>query len=226
MNFLIKPISFAFFLLSSLFSFSQVVSNSGLNFTETASLYQNTDIKSIKGSPYVNEIFTSAIISPLEKLFPVRYNAVSDEIEVSVNDDKILALDKNVENYVITFQKDNKKYVLLTQNGELGYFVELKKNDKISLYKKERKIYHPKEAANSSYQQDKPAYFSDLKITYYLTLASDNSNLLEFTGSKNTLFKLFPKHKNELKSFLKNENINLKDEKDIVKTASYIDQLL
>jgi hypothetical protein len=214
-----------FLLIST--SLSQVNTNSGLVFTETAAFYKKSnDLSDIKGSPYVNDIFTQAVISPLEKMFLVRYNAVIDEIEVSLENDKILALDKYKENYIITFNKDQKKYVILDNNGELEYYVEMKKLDKLSLYKKEKKVYHPKEEANSSYQKEKPAYFSDLKVSYYININSENNKLLEFSNNKNSLLKLFPNYKNDLKTFLKKEKNNLKDENDIIKAVTHLNGLL
>ena len=118
MKFSISPAVLLFVFLFSSFSFAQVNSSSGITFVETATFYQNSnDLSNIKGSPYVDEIFSPANISPLEKTFLVRYNAVIDEIEVNVENGKILALDKAAKNYIITFKKENKKYVILSNNS-------------------------------------------------------------------------------------------------------------
>lgn len=213
-------------LFASNLTYSQVF-DSGLQFVDDIRIKNRvTDISDIDGSPYINEIFAQALITPINKVFMVRYDAVSDHMEVSKDGNEILIIDKKVKDYSILFVNEDKKYVILSDNNQMGYFIEIKKLDNVSLYKKEEKTYHEKEAANSSYQKAKPAYFSNLKILYYLKLSEDNSELLELSSSKSSLFKLFPKHKNDLKTYIKKEKINLKEEKDIIKITEYINQLL
>ena len=54
----------------------------------------------IDGTPYYDESFNSAKISPIDKVFFVRYNAAIDEMEVIQNKDTLL------------MNKENRKYII------------------------------------------------------------------------------------------------------------------
>ena len=223
-----KKLLFILILIGISFNcFSQQILNNSIRDVEHLiatgrSLENNDRYADAKGTPYLTENFISAKISPGDKFYWVRYNAYDDEMEVKLNDQKTIVLDNSKGNYRITPKGSPNSYVSLKEVGKdkLGYFVEVLKTNTTSLYKKLEKKYTPETPAMTSYDKDKPAYFSKEKETFYIQLSSEDV-LQELPSKQKTFLTLFSNDK-EIKDYIKKNKIKLSKEPDLIKLINFI----
>lgn len=186
--------------------------------------------KTIQGSPYMGDGFSPAKIkTDKEVIYKVRYNMVSDEIEVESEDKAIKAINKNIKGLNVTFMSNNKTYQprsYIDEEGKAnkGYFVVLTNtNNEHPLLLKESKKYVPGKAARSSYQQAKPAEFKRMDDAYFIVVK--NETAVEIPRNKKDVAKLFPEHEDAILDYIKEERLKTNNESDLIKLALYINTL-
>ncbi|HBC05412.1 MAG TPA: hypothetical protein PKH16_15630 [Aequorivita sp.] len=182
----------------------------------------------IKDEAYANPNFLQGKIFQEDQLIkddvPMRYNAYADEIEIkkNVSDETYSALIKSPDIFVKII---NEIYVFVPFNGSNekgGYFNVLNDGKTYDLYKKTKAEFREPRKAQTSYQQDTPPSFVKA-TTYYLV---KDGSFLEMPNSKSKILKMMDSKKNEMKKYIKDNNIDLDKEADLVKTIAYFDSLL
>ncbi|HPE82840.1 MAG TPA: hypothetical protein PLV43_03910 [Aequorivita sp.] len=182
----------------------------------------------IKDEAYANPNFVQGKIFQEDQLIkddvPMRYNAYADEIEIKKNasDESYSALIKDPNIFVKIF-KDIYVFVPYEGSNEKGgYFNVLSDGKTYDLYKKVTATYKEPQKAQTSYERDSPPSFT--KTTkYYLV---QNGTFLEMPSSKSKLLKMMDKKKDEIKNYIKKNNIDTDKEADMIKLVSYFDSLL
>lgn len=185
---------------------------------------ENTDTE---GSKYINKNFTPIVIAQFkDKIYNARYNAFNGEMEVNIGDNKVLLLDNNVD-YEIEFSQSSKLYrteSFINNKGvsKKGFLVVVNETNKFALLKEESITFHKKVNAASSYEKDIPARYVRNKDVYYIDY---NGTITYISQKKKDLLKAFPNEASKLKSFIKKNKINLKEEGDLIKVFDYISSL-
>lgn len=186
------------------------------------------DTENYTGTPYNHPSFLNGNIYKNNELLAtnvaIRYNAVADEIEVkeslTSSDDDAKVLTKSPEIFVKIMDD---LYIFAPYQGGIeggGYFHVMYEGTSVDLYKKLAKDFRPEKKATSSITRDIPAKFSD-DITYYL--ADKNGKFFEMPSSRNKKIKVFGKEKNEMKDYVKENRLDLNDEKDLLRAVRYYD---
>lgn len=184
--------------------------------------------EAIKDEAYVNPNFLPGKIFQEDQLIkddvPMRYNAYADEIEIkkNVSDESYSALIKSPDIFV---KLVNDIYVFVPfegSNEKGGYFNVLSDGKTYDLYKKTKSIYKEPKKAQTSYQRDTPPSFVK-ETTYYLV---KDGTFLEMPNSKSKIMKMMDSKKSEMKKYIKENNIDLDKEADLIKTIKYFDSLL
>lgn len=219
-------------LLSSVICLSQdLVNTETLNEGNTTRLYSfDRSDKSVQGTPYIEDIFLPAKISAGDgEIFQLRYNAVSDEMEIIGNDkNSTQAINKNIDGISITFLSNNKTYKVynyINNSGIVnrGYFIDLSNtNSDIKLLIKESKVYVKRKPALNSYQETKPAQFKREDDTYYIL---SNNTAQELPKKGKDIAGLFPEHTKTILTYIKSEKIKTNREEDLIKLVNYINTL-
>lgn len=193
-------------------------------------IYDIDDPSTYDGSPFSNPLYLFGNVyredELISKRIALRYNVYSEEIEVkeSILDDKntAKALTKSTDIHVSIL---NDRFVYLPVNETLtigGYYQVLHKGNYLILYKKLlKKFYFPKKAA-TSLTKDVPATFIDREVFY---IATKNGRYYELPSSKSKLIKVFENNKELVKNYLKEKDLNISNEKDLIKLIIYIDSL-
>ncbi len=180
-----------------------------------------------EGSPYVDENFRPLKIDKYgNKIYTGRYNAYHDEMEVKLSDGKIVALD-NSSDLEVTFTSDNKVYKTYSYTTEndytkRGFLVVIEETETFSLMKREFVKYYEGQIGASHYQSDKPATFRRESDTYY---AKMGDKIMFIPLKKKSFISAFPDHSSEIKKYIKDEKIKLKNEEDLIKILKYISEL-
>ena len=188
------------------------------------------DLKSIEGSPYENDAFLPGAIYTSEKVIAgnvlLRYNILSDEIEMkkqsNANNKEYSSLIKDPK-YFAKIRNDI--YVFVMKNGSIdegGYFKVLSDGEHYDLYKKVTVEFIEKTFAKTSYGRDTPAQFKREDV-YYLV---SNDKFYELPNKKNKLIDVFNAKESEVKKYIKSENLNIKEEADLIKVINYYNSIL
>ncbi|TDE55449.1 hypothetical protein [Flavobacterium sp. GT3P67] len=195
----------------------------------TGVLYRNSvlisrDLAKIEGSKYFNEDFQLAEISSVPQKLMVRYNAVTDTLEIqSTGLDFFSLTKKNPYNTITIISNGNKFNLLNYRNKETtvyGYLLQLYTKDNVTLYRRDKIILQKAIEARTTYQQATPAKFVKTNSEYYLSLK--NETAIALPKNKKEFQEFFPMRKEEIAAYLKNNNFSLKDEKSIIEMAKFI----
>jgi hypothetical protein len=186
------------------------------------------EFESIKNEAYANPNFIQGKIFQEDQLIKddvlMRYNAFADEIEIkkSPTSDSYSGLVKDPAIFVKMF-KDIYVFVPYEGSNEKGgYFNVLSDGKTYDLYKKTKSTFREPKKAETSYEKDLPPSFVKT-TTYYLV---QNGTFYEMPSSSSKLLKMMDSKKNEVKTYIKQNNINLDKEADMIKVVSYFDSLL
>lgn len=187
--------------------------------------------KSIKGSVYIQESFMPARLTTVDgtKIYNLKYNAYNDEIEIQNENQEPNALNKNIDNLLITFIADSKTYEAIDYlndegNASRGYFVHINDaNNKYQLLIREAIKFVDRKPAKTGYDKSKPAEFKRLSDTYFVK--NGNNPAVEFPKNKKDLSKIFPEKYDTISSFIKENRIKTSKEEDLVELFNYINTL-
>lgn len=183
-------------------------------------------LQNVTGSPYFIEDFQRASIFKkniaIKRNVYLRYNASRDLFEIKFNQNQSKVLKQTEDIYVII---NNKQFVYVpySQNPDInGYFEVLSDGEKLSLYKKYNKQFREGKKSINSMTTDIPATYQS-KETLFLT--NNDGEFIELPNSKNGKIKSFKNHHKLLKQYIKENNLNINKENDLVKLISYYNTL-
>lgn len=183
-------------------------------------------LSSANGSPFINDKFELVKFKKLDnRVFLARYNANLGEMQIKRENDTIALV--NTEELELTFTQSNKVYKThsYTNNEDVskrGFLVVLMESDSLALLKEEVVKFYNKKPPSNSYEKMKPAEFRRLSDVYYYR-SGNNISLLP--QKRKDFLKLFPNQESEIKSFIKENKINLKKEDELITLFNYIENL-
>ena len=195
----------------------------------TGILYKNgvlnsRDLAKIEGSKYLDEDFQLAEVSTVPQKLMVRYNAVTDTLEIqSTGLDFFSLTKKNPYNTITIIANGNKFKLLNYKNKETniyGYLLQLYAKNNVTLYRRDKIIFQKAIEARTTYQQATPAKFVKTNPEYYLSLK--NETAIALPKNKKEFQDLLPSKKEEISTYLKNNNFSIKDEKSIIEMAKFL----
>lgn len=186
------------------------------------------EFDAIKDEAYANVNFVPGKIFQGEELIkdnvPMRYNAYADEIEIKKNsfEENYSALMKDPNIFVKIF-KDIYLFVPFQGNNDKGgYFNVLIDGKTYDLYKKTTATYREPQKARTNYERDSPPSFVKI-VKYYLV---ENGTFLEMPNTKSKVLNMMSAKKDEVKTYIKKNNIDIDKEGDLIKLVTYFDSLL
>jgi hypothetical protein len=189
------------------------------------SFYVNEE--DINGSKYFIDAFLLGKVYVNNKttkdLFALKYNAYLDLIEVQ-KDNAIEALIKAVN---ISCSINGQLYVYhkyLTRKsnkGKLGYLKVLHKGKNLTLFKQESVKFKEAKPSKTSIQSSFPARFLQFENYFFL----DNTKDIALPLTKKSLLNTFDNNL-KIKSYIKEEKINFKNENNLIKLFSFYDSII
>tara|TARA_R110000782_G_scaffold156359_3_gene248496 strand:- start:1108 stop:1806 length:699 start_codon:yes stop_codon:yes gene_type:complete len=175
----------------------------------------------IEGSPYINEIFKKGktIINGKHTSDALmRYDAYHDAIEIK-NENGIARTLLRRNNIVADI--DGTIYMVreFIEAGEkkMGYFNPLNEGY-VRLLKKPKKIFIQAENPENGYNTFKPAKYQDISMYY---MQNGDKPAIETKLSKRKILSFLDDNSEFLKQFIKNNELNMRSESDIIKLINY-----
>lgn len=185
----------------------------------------------IQGSPYTSNTFSP---TPLyykdEKVGNIfyRYNALNEEIEImkaNVEGETIrsLARDKDLNIRPNGKKMSFKTFVTSKKRTTNGYLTELVNGNKYDLYKRIHVKYTQATASQNSFVKAIPARFT--KFTEFYMQKEGVSRMDEVLAKKGKILKLVDDSQKEAaKQFIKENDLNFKEEADMIKFFEFLNQ--
>lgn len=211
----------------SYFPTNEVLANDFIDDSNFNKYSSNVDLSNIEGSPFMNNDFQlGKVYNRITKNvtnFLLRYNIYNDEIQIKVSENNNSRVLIKSNDYFVIFNNSKIFYEKYQINNktETGYFILKYTGKSLSLFEKKYKTYHEAKPAKDSFHRSTPAKFKDNTEFYVKTI---NDELLRHVSSnKKAILDNFPTHKKELKTYIKSEKLDLKDEKDLKKLITYYD---
>lgn len=197
--------------------------------TQIDVLAQRTGIDEFAGSPYVNDSFELANVyyenDLMDKLY-YRYNALNEEIELkktSLSDEtpQRLVADKAIHLDVDGNELSFKTFIDSKKNTLNGYLYLLVDGQTYDLYRRVRMKFTEGQKAQNSFVMAVPNRFTPFIEYYYQKAGIDRID--ELKNKNGSLLKILPNDKkNQLKRYLKDNELNVKDEKDMIKAFEFL----
>lgn len=179
----------------------------------------------IEGTPYLNEVFMSSSISGVENVFLTRYNAFTDEVEVSY-DESIFVIPKEerystIVNKPLDYKLQLIRYNAGDENYVHGYLFELFATEKVGLYKREQVVLQEAREAANSYATSVPPKYAKKSEEYFLKMNAEK--VVPFPKNKKGLNNLYSGKSGEsINAYLKSEKISFKNESDLIKLTKFL----
>lgn len=208
---------------NSIFS-QQIEDDVVLNISRSVTNFDSRS-KSLVGSSYIVEDFSPAKILKSGNVYDTRFNVYQDEMEIK-KDGKDYSLPKNFDNsvYFMASKKTYKVFKYEFNNTEkIGFFVELSKNDKISLLLKERIVLKDEVKPSTGYDEYKPPTLKRIKDKLYVGYKNNTTAVLP--SKKKDFYAIFSSKSKEIEKFVKSSGLNIKKPEDLVKIFAHYDSL-
>lgn len=194
-------------------------------------LDDNFSLEDVEGSPYLYDNFVLGEVSinnKVEGMYPLRLNVYNDIFEIKTDESSIKEM-RQLHYVEVNLQNQLYRLVSYLKNDKViskGYFEVLEEGKNVILLKKNEKIFVPGAKAKTGFYKDKKPQIKN-DASYYLSFKI-NSNVpvkIEKLSSKEVL-KAFPEDRYQiLKSYIKDEKLNLKDIDDLKKVVRYYNNL-
>lgn len=179
-----------------------------------------------EGSPYLNEDFLPVKVSVTpDKVYTGRFNAYNGEMEVDLGNGKIIALDTSTD-IQVTFIGTGATYKVYEYMDSENirrrrFLLVVHSENSFDLLKDEKILYYGGKKAVTSFDRDIPPKFKRSSDDYYINI---NGTVTHMPDKNKKLLKAFPKKEKALKTFLKKNKLNAKDENDLVKIGEFLAQ--
>jgi hypothetical protein len=224
MRTIIKNSILALFFFVSFASFSQIGSNRILQRTTIDTYDQQS--KGVVGTSYINDNFLPAKLIDGVETYAMRYNAYKDVFEVQRDGEVFYYLPKEFD-YSVTFTSDKKEYqvFLYEENNKkiTGFFVVLKKGEKLSLLLREKINFHKEVKVKSQLDTYKPSTLKRASDVFFI--GDKNNTSTKLPRRKKKFFKLFSNKSHEVASFVKKQKLSFKDKEDLIEIFTYYNSL-
>ncbi len=186
-------------------------------------------LEGISGSPYTSNNFAPTTLyykdEEVQDIF-YRYNAYNEEIEIKENqgnNEAVRALGKDKSIAILVDGKPMSFKTFVDKKGSTlnGYLVALQASEKFVLYKRINVKYTEGQKAQNSFVKDIPDRFSH--FTEYYLEQDGGKRLTEIKLKNSQLLKLLPEElRASTKQYMKENNLNIKNEADLVKIFMHL----
>ena len=179
-------------------------------------------IENIKGSMYFNEIFQESIIifkgNPINEKAFLRYNSYRDEIEIGKNSNQKKATSALTKDLNVGAQIGSELFKAFPLNpkkeDEITYLIQIYSNNNLKIYIHKSKKFIDEKPAPSGIGGFLPARFDNRIRLFYTSQLITKP--IELKTNKKSILKLFPEDEAELKKFISNKKIKIKDHNDFL----------
>lgn len=186
---------------------------------------------SYTGTPYNTPFYLNGNVYKDGQLLAtnvaLRYNCIADEMEIkeslTTDDEKAKVLTKSEDIYV---KIRNDIFVFVAYQGGIengGYFRVAHEGRQMDLYQKIEKNFSAERKSTNSLVRSSPANFKDVS-TYYIV--TKTGKFYQLPKSKSRKLHVFSDYKDAVKKYVKENDLDLDKEQDLIKVLRYYEDAL
>ncbi len=223
---------FTALLIFSLFSTLAWAQPAGLelNFHQVRSGDRFVSDGNTTGTPYYHDQYHTGSIYLNDKLaasgINLKYNAYRDIFfavtDVNTPDEEAQVVTKAQGMKILV---NNEEFITLpsvTNRYEMQYYQVVVRGEKVTLLKKNYKLFVEGSRATTSLTRDVPSTYSDRSEFYFLSPSGD---FTQVPSSTKKVLDLFPKDRKALSAAVKKYRLNLKKDIDLMRFIGYYNRL-
>jgi hypothetical protein len=195
--------------------------------------YNEQMLKKIEGTPYLSEEFLSSRVYLKENNKPLKaklkYNAHTDNFEFQQGGrlfvldnvegiDSIRYMDKTFIS--TTYVKKERGLFGSSTSKKEGFLAELV-NGPCSLFKIYSVRFHEEDPPDTGYDEYQPPRFEEENPVYCLKLQDYQHPRVINSFRKRKILEKFEDYKKEMEKYVDNQNLNLREESDLVKLIGH-----
>ncbi len=182
--------------------------------------------KNVEGSPYLTDDFMPSKVYLKDNEKPVkadlRYNAYSGEFEFSQGERVfVLANKKEID----SIQYKGQNFIYGSFKNEAGIvqenFLARLVHGECSIYKIYSREFHQAEPPKTGYDESEPARFEEENPEYCIQFEGDNMPVVIESFRRGKFLNYFGSLEPELKGYIKDQNLRLRREDDLVTFIRY-----
>jgi len=186
--------------------------------------------ENFQGSPYLSNKFQSTtLFYKKEKIGDLfyRYNAFGGEVEIkqsNLEEEGIRALsrDKSIAIFVDGKKMSFKTFVDKKEKTTNGYLITLLDGETHSLFKRINIKYNEGQAAQNSFVPAVPNKFSRFTEYYFQKKGVNRIDEIPLSNKKFVRLLDDAEEKSKMKAYLKDNNLSVKNEADLIKAYQYL----
>jgi len=182
-----------------------------------------------RGSPYTSNTFQKAALFYKDELVGdiyYRYNSLNQEVEIKATNSpeegiRALGRDKGISIIIEGRPMSFKTFIDKNNRTTNGYLVALENTGDYKLYKRHHATFKEGLKASNSFTKDVPAKFTQY-VEYYLERAGANRVDYIKLNKGSVLNAVVGEKRNALKDYIRNEELNLRKERDLIKAIQFL----
>lgn len=186
--------------------------------------------KQFVGTPYLFEEFKPGTLyfkGQKKGSYMLRYNVYEEAFETQNTSSNNNSYNQVTENSDIEVEMDGKrylyKYYTVDNVQQFGYFEVVNELKKVKLLKKNRKLIQEAKTAVTSFDVTRPSRLVN-KEGFFILIG--DKKVVEVKQSNKQIAKTFEEFNINIKNFLKENKLNVKNSDDLAQVLTYIDENL
>lgn len=190
--------------------------------------FTNAFFKDVEGTPYIFKDFVLSEIVGVKAKMMLRYNAYDDVVEVqkALNEIYTVSKDPQYNTFLMNFDQFKLRLVNLESNSiepSYVYLFELFSKNNLSLLRRDKIDFIEGRIPRTSFDLGNKPKFTAVKYSYYLE--TKDNKIVQFPDSKAKLVLMFPQQEIDIKKYIKDNNISLSKQKDLIKLTLFLSTL-
>ncbi|MFY0629347.1 MAG: hypothetical protein JXR05_03135 [Flavobacteriaceae bacterium] len=178
-------------------------------------------LKSISGSPFIDDNFVAVKINEYDNVLVGRYDAFNDHFEVKMKNSKTLYVKKKIGNKVTLLGSKDTYGVFRDHKNDRSNFYKILKEGKVSLLIKEKITFQGR--FSRAYTTYNMPVFKRSKNKLYISF--DGKRAEKIPTNKKQFLQLFPKNSDQLIPFIKKNKLNVRRVNDLEKIIDFYNSL-
>jgi hypothetical protein len=183
----------------------------------------------IAGTPFLNPEFINGSLITTDSLkytgIPLRYNVFKDEMEFRIGDEKTPRVIANPRSFLFINLDDHTfQYLAFSDNNRpaQGYFQVLNDGTCQVMMRRRTDYAEPKGAHN--FEKALPARFEEKRNSYYVRFGRQLPQ--EVRLNRRHITGMFGQYQEEITDFVKENSLSYRSIDDLIKIATYYNQLV
>ncbi len=188
-------------------------------------LRRDNSISKVQGSPFLIDNWSKGRVKIINgQVFEninIKFDIYADEVVVDNQGTEASIYKDKISSFTILGARDSVIYHFVKPSNDGGFYHQVYQG-KSGVYQKFKKRIHTSEVNSGGFSSPggKSVFLSEV----YTFIKTSSGQMIEFDKEK-TLYSIYPDKANQIKEYIKNNKLKIKNIADLVKVVAYVDSL-